>query len=264
MRIGKGRPYPPTSQHATSREDYPIPAYLSACLLSSYLLSKTERVDQQKVYGHEGEMEPPLPIFSFPFAVLLLSTLAFAPPCDAALEPDHEEAVPADFPKAFIAAMAVAVVCVVVAVTMVCVLAHCWQHMLLGSRRRGGSGKEGKNRDQGQNRGRKGRGWNWGWSWNRDWKWKGWGWVDGDDGMLVSQRWQEPVYQWTPQLVSRTSRKSKKKSVKGRLSMRRDTRERERQKQAQRRWDKRCTWGEIEGSASASASREGILRGWGR
>ncbi|KAI2631954.1 hypothetical protein GGR54DRAFT_8126 [Hypoxylon sp. NC1633] len=44
--------------------------------------------------------------------------------------PDDEVAVPADFPKAFITAMAVAAVGVAVVMTLICVFAHCWQYIL--------------------------------------------------------------------------------------------------------------------------------------
>ncbi|OTA53440.1 hypothetical protein K449DRAFT_469966 [Hypoxylon sp. EC38] len=47
-----------------------------------------------------------------------------------AQQPAGKVAVPADFPKAFITAMVVGVVCVVVFLTLVCVLAHCWQYIL--------------------------------------------------------------------------------------------------------------------------------------
>ncbi|KAI1376190.1 hypothetical protein F4677DRAFT_99571 [Hypoxylon crocopeplum] len=63
--------------------------------------------------------------------ILFLFTLA----CRAQF-PDKEVAVPADFPKAFITAMAVAIVCVVVVGTFICVFAHCWQY-ILGPRKRG-------------------------------------------------------------------------------------------------------------------------------
>ncbi|KAI0124608.1 hypothetical protein F4776DRAFT_214446 [Hypoxylon sp. NC0597] len=52
---------------------------------------------------------------------------------------DGRVAVPADFPKAFITAMAVGVVCVVVLLTLVCVLAHCWQHILRWRRNKSSS-----------------------------------------------------------------------------------------------------------------------------
>ncbi|KAI1418156.1 hypothetical protein F5Y13DRAFT_184670 [Hypoxylon sp. FL1857] len=63
-----------------------------------------------------------LPTIFFP-------TLLFIRLC-AAEHPDVEAAVPADFPKAFITAMAVGIVSVVVLITLVCVLAHCWQYIL--------------------------------------------------------------------------------------------------------------------------------------
>ncbi|KAI0843410.1 hypothetical protein F5Y06DRAFT_291322 [Hypoxylon sp. FL0890] len=66
-------------------------------------------------------MSSPPPIF--------LTALLFIRSCIA--QPmDSEAAVPADFPKAFITAMAVGVVCVVVFLTLVCVFAHCWQYII--------------------------------------------------------------------------------------------------------------------------------------
>ncbi|KAI8960628.1 hypothetical protein F5Y11DRAFT_358351 [Daldinia sp. FL1419] len=56
----------------------------------------------------------------------------YATPCLAGDPGDNgnELPVPEDFPKAFITAMAVAIVSVVLLLTLVCVLAHCWQHIL--------------------------------------------------------------------------------------------------------------------------------------
>ncbi|KAI1210406.1 uncharacterized protein F4807DRAFT_467166 [Annulohypoxylon truncatum] len=59
----------------------------------------------------------------------ILSVLVFVRQCRAQQE-GEELPVPADFPKAFIAAMAVAIICVVIVLTLVCVLAHCWQYIL--------------------------------------------------------------------------------------------------------------------------------------
>ncbi|KAI1460838.1 hypothetical protein F4805DRAFT_346168 [Annulohypoxylon moriforme] len=59
---------------------------------------------------------------------IALSVLVFAGQCCA--QEGEEAPVPADFPKAFITAMAVAIICVVLVLTLVCVLAHCWQYIL--------------------------------------------------------------------------------------------------------------------------------------
>ncbi|XDG03305.1 hypothetical protein ABKA04_002920 [Annulohypoxylon sp. FPYF3050] len=61
--------------------------------------------------------------------VVILSVLVFVRQCRAKQE-DAEGPVPADFPKAFITAMAVAIICVIIVLTLVCVLAHCWQYIL--------------------------------------------------------------------------------------------------------------------------------------
>ncbi|KAI1107319.1 hypothetical protein F4804DRAFT_297564 [Jackrogersella minutella] len=66
---------------------------------------------------------------------VILPILIFTRPCHAQQEVD-EVSVPANFPKAFITAMAVAIICVVIVLTLVCVLAHCWQY-ILGYRWRG-------------------------------------------------------------------------------------------------------------------------------
>ncbi|KAI1135905.1 hypothetical protein F5Y05DRAFT_415899 [Hypoxylon sp. FL0543] len=62
-------------------------------------------------------------------ATIFLPVLVFIGSVTAQ-QPDDEAPVPADFPKAFITAMAVGVVCVVVFLTLVCVLAHCWQYTI--------------------------------------------------------------------------------------------------------------------------------------
>ncbi|KAI1657436.1 hypothetical protein F4813DRAFT_389612 [Daldinia decipiens] len=59
-------------------------------------------------------------------SVLLLHTA----PCRAQVLDGKDAPVPEDFPKAFITAMAVAIVSVVLLLTLVCVLAHSWQHIL--------------------------------------------------------------------------------------------------------------------------------------
>ncbi|KAI2465712.1 hypothetical protein F4781DRAFT_15168 [Annulohypoxylon bovei var. microspora] len=63
------------------------------------------------------------------FPAIILSILVFGRQCRAQ-EGDIEIPVPADFPKAFITAMAVAIICVVILLTLVCVIAHCWQYIL--------------------------------------------------------------------------------------------------------------------------------------
>ncbi|OTB16091.1 hypothetical protein K445DRAFT_21727 [Daldinia sp. EC12] len=51
--------------------------------------------------------------------------------CRAQEEPDDNDTpVPENFPKAFVVAMAVGIVSVVLLLTLVCVLAHCWQYIL--------------------------------------------------------------------------------------------------------------------------------------
>ncbi|KAL7623835.1 hypothetical protein AAE478_005391 [Parahypoxylon ruwenzoriense] len=59
-----------------------------------------------------------------PAALLLFAALGLANQGDG-----PSVAVPADFPKAFIVAIVVSVVCVVVFLALICVLAHCWQHI---------------------------------------------------------------------------------------------------------------------------------------
>ncbi|KAI1397588.1 hypothetical protein F4819DRAFT_75716 [Hypoxylon fuscum] len=44
--------------------------------------------------------------------------------------------VPENFPKAFITAIAVGIVCTVILVTLVCVCAHCWQYIIVPRGRR--------------------------------------------------------------------------------------------------------------------------------
>ncbi|KAI2784015.1 hypothetical protein F4815DRAFT_262838 [Daldinia loculata] len=56
--------------------------------------------------------------------------LLYTAPCRAQGLGEHDTPVPEDFPKAFITAMAVAIVSVVLLLTLVCVLAHSWQYIL--------------------------------------------------------------------------------------------------------------------------------------
>ncbi|KAI1093802.1 hypothetical protein F5B19DRAFT_448617 [Rostrohypoxylon terebratum] len=65
---------------------------------------------------------------------IVLSVLVFVKQCRAQQE-DADRPVPANFPKAFITAIAVATICVITVLALVCVLAHCWQQLL---RYRGG------------------------------------------------------------------------------------------------------------------------------
>ncbi|KAI0882481.1 uncharacterized protein GGS22DRAFT_44981 [Annulohypoxylon maeteangense] len=61
--------------------------------------------------------------------IVILPILICVRRCRAQQE-ETDMPVPADFPKAFITAMAVAIICVVIVLTLVCVLAHCWQYIL--------------------------------------------------------------------------------------------------------------------------------------
>ena len=54
---------------------------------------------------------------------IILSVLLSTKLC-LAQQPDEDAPVPENFPKAFITAMAVAIICTVIVVTLVCVLAH--------------------------------------------------------------------------------------------------------------------------------------------
>ncbi|KAI0845741.1 hypothetical protein F5Y00DRAFT_162151 [Daldinia vernicosa] len=61
-------------------------------------------------------------------SILLL--LLYTAPCHAQGLGESDTPVPEDFPKAFITAMAVAIVCVVLLLALVCVFAHSWQYIL--------------------------------------------------------------------------------------------------------------------------------------
>ncbi|KAI0378251.1 hypothetical protein F5Y04DRAFT_284008 [Hypomontagnella monticulosa] len=101
---------------------------------------------------------------------IILSVLLFTKLC-LAQQPDEDAAVPENFPKAFITAMAVAIICTVIVVTLVCVLAHCWQY-ILGARRRG---------------------------------------VVSLTLPLVRERWLDPVFEWPQRLAPRPRKKRERK-----------------------------------------------------